>query len=144
MTYPAPAADGPIEPPRPPVGHTGSFSVMVAVTERVLTWFSGDVFEHTMLQNDAADVHDILKDIDDLMGPDPADDPPEVPPILELIPSEWQRLVSMDSQFPDFISLLSTLTTGVNRSSTIKLQDENARIVLGALDEVSRPQTVAQ
>ena len=86
-------------------------------------------------------VRDILKDIDD---PNPADDPPEAPPIIELILSEWQRLVSMDGQSPDFLSLLSTLTVGVNRSSIIKLQDENARIVLGALDEVGRPLTVAQ
>ena len=54
---------------------------MVA-NERVLTWFSGDDFEHIMPQDDVAftaDVHDILKDIDDLMGPDPADDPPDEP-----------------------------------------------------------------
>ena len=68
------------------------------------------------------------------------EDPPALPPIV----SEWQRLVSMNSQSPDFLPLLSTLTTGVNRSSTIKLQDENARIVLGALDEVGCPLTVVK
>ena len=67
---------------------------------------------------------------------DPDDDLPEVPSILEPIVSEWQRLASMDKQSPDFLFLLSTLTTGVDRPSTIKLQDENARIVLGVLDEV--------
>ena len=62
------------------MGHTGSFSVVVVVTERVFTWFSGDDFEHVVPLDDGAftaDVHDILKDIDDLMGPDPADDPPD-------------------------------------------------------------------
>ena len=72
------------------------------------------------------------------------DDPPEVPPILDPIVSEWQRLASMDGQSPNFLPLLSTLTTGDNQSSTIKLQDENARIVLGALDEVGRPLTVVK
>lgn len=72
------------------------------------------------------------------------DDPPEVPSILDSIVSEWQRLASMDGRSPDFLPLLSTLTTGDNRSSTIKLQDENARIVLSALDKVGRPLTVVK
>ena len=72
------------------------------------------------------------------------DGPREVPPIHDPIVSKWQRLASMDRQSPDFLPLLSTLTTGDSRSSTINLQDENARIVLGALDEVSRPLTVVK
>ena len=72
------------------------------------------------------------------------DGPPEIPPILDPIVSEWQRLASMDSRSPDFLSLLSTLTTGVNRSSTIKLQDENAKIVLSALDKVGHSQTAVK
>ena len=67
---------------------------------------------------------------------DPDDDFPEVPSIPESIVSEWQRLASIDKESPDFLSLLSTLMTDVDRPSTIKLQDENARIVLGILDEV--------
>ena len=50
----------------------------------------------------------------------------------------------MDGQSADFLSLLSTLTTGANRSSTTKLRDENARIVLDALDEVDHLPTVAE
>ena len=72
------------------------------------------------------------------------EDPPEVPPILDPIVADWQKLASMDSQSPDFLSLLSTLTTGVSRSLTIVLQDEDARIVLGALDEVGRPPTAVK
>ena len=120
---------------------------MVAVTECVLTGFSVDNSEHVVPQGDVefdANVPDILKDSDDLMGPDPADHPPEVLPILDPIVSEWQRLASMDKRSSYFHSLLSTLTTGVNRSSTTNLQDENARIVLGALDEVGRPPTVVK
>ena len=91
-----------------------------------------------------ADVHDILRGIDDTMGPDPADYLPEVPPILDPIVSEWQRLTSMGRRSPDFLSLLSTLITSVSQSSTIKLRDENARIVLGALDKVGHPPTVVE
>ena len=49
----------------------------------------------------------------------------------------------MNQQSPDFLPLLSTLIAGDNRSSTIKLRGDDAKIVLGAIDEVGCPFAVA-
>ena len=70
------------------------------------------------------------------------DDPPEILPIVDPVACQWQQLALADRQSPDFLPLLSLLTTGTNRSSTIALRGDNAKVVLGALDEVSRPFTV--
>ena len=43
----------------------------------------------------------------------------------------------MDQQSPDFLPLLSSLTAKFNRSLTTKLLDDDARIVLSVMDEVS-------
>ena len=43
----------------------------------------------------------------------------------------------MDQQSPDFLPLLSSLTTEVNRFLTTKLRDYDARIALSVMDKVS-------
>lgn len=63
---------------------------------------------------------------------------------MDPIVSQWQRLASMDRASPAFIPLLVSLTTGSNRSSTAKLRGEDAKITLGALDEVGCPFVVAR
>lgn len=65
-------------------------------------------------------------------------DPPDILPAGDVDPivSQWQKLVSMDQQSPGFLPLLSSLIAGANRSSTIRLQGHDARIVLDALDKV--------
>ena len=55
---------------------------------------------------------------------------------MDPIASQWQRLASMDRQSPDFSSLLSSLITGTNRSSTTKLRGDDAKVTLDALDQV--------
>ena len=52
------------------------------------------------------------------------------------IASQWQRLASTDRRSPDFLPLFLSLTTETNRSSTTKLRGDDAKITLGALDEV--------
>ena len=66
-------------------------------------------------------------------------DPPEDPPTIDPIASEWQKLASMDRQSRNFLPLLLTLIAEGNQSPTTKLRDENARIVLSVLDEVGLP-----
>ena len=63
------------------------------------------------------------------------DDSPEDPP--DVIVAQWQRLASMDPQSPDFLPLLSSLTTDDDRSPTIKFCGDDARVTLGVIDEVS-------
>ena len=63
---------------------------------------------------------------------------PSVLPNVHPIVSQWQQLASMDRQSSGFLLLLLSLTTGASRSSTAALRGENAKITLGALDEVGR------
>ena len=75
-------------------------------------------------------------------SPSPNDSPevlPSVLPSVHPIVSRWQQLASMDRQSSDFLLLLLSLTTGDNRSSTTALRGDDAKITLGALDEVGRP-----
>ena len=72
------------------------------------------------------------------------DEPPETLPNMDPAASQWQQLALMDRQSPDFLPLLSLLITGTNRSSTIALRGDDAKIALGALDEVSRPLAVVK
>ena len=67
------------------------------------------------------------------------DKPQTLIPSVDPIASKWQQLASTDQQSPDFLPLLSSLTTGANRSLTIRLRGDDAKIALGALDEVSFP-----
>ena len=60
----------------------------------------------------------------------------EVASNMDPIASQWQRLASMDRRSPDFLPLFSFLTTWANCSSTAKLRGDDAKITLGALDEV--------
>lgn len=64
------------------------------------------------------------------------DNPQGVIPSVDPIALKWQQLASTDQQSPDFLPLLSFLTTGDNRSLTTRLRGNDARIALGALDEV--------
>jgi hypothetical protein len=64
-------------------------------------------------------------------------DPPEDPSDMNPIVSQWRRLASMDGRSQDFLPLLSSLITGTNRSSTTDLRGDDAKITLGALDDVS-------
>lgn len=66
-------------------------------------------------------------------------EPPKGLPNTHPIASEWQRLASTDQHSPDFLPLLSSLTTGTAHRSTSKLRDESAKITLDALDEVDCP-----
>ena len=75
-------------------------------------------------------------DSETVVSPTP-DDPPEVLPDTEdPIVSQWQRLASMDRQSPEFPSLLLSLITGTNRSSTTELRGDDAKIALDSLDQV--------
>jgi len=49
----------------------------------------------------------------------------------------WKHLASMDRQSPDFLPLLITLTAAANRPLMTTLRDDDARITLSAMDEVS-------
>ena len=60
----------------------------------------------------------------------------EVPPDVGPTVSQWQRLASTDRRSPDFLPLFLSLTTEASRSSTTKLRGDDAKITLGALDEV--------
>jgi hypothetical protein len=64
---------------------------------------------------------------------DPSEDSPDMNPIV----SQWQRLASMDGLSHEFLPLLSSLIIGTNRSSTTNLRGDDAKITLGALDDVS-------
>ena len=66
-------------------------------------------------------------------------DPPQVLPDMNTIVSQWQQLTSMDRQSTGFLPLLSSLTSGTNKVSTTMLQDDDARVTLGAIDEVNLP-----
>ena len=77
-----------------------------------------------------------------ISSPTPNDSPevlPSVLPSVHPIVSRWQRLASMDRQSSDFLPLLLSLTTGANRSSTTALRDDDAKITLSTLDQVSHP-----
>ena len=63
---------------------------------------------------------------------------------VDPIASRWQQLASMDRQSPDFLPLLSSLTGGTNRSSTIELRGEDAKVTLSTLDEVCYPFAVTK
>lgn len=65
-------------------------------------------------------------------------DPPKVTPDMNPITSRWQRLALMDRHSPDFLPLLLLLTTA-DRSLTTTLRGDDAKIALGALDEVRCP-----
>ena len=65
------------------------------------------------------------------------DTSPEVPPDMTPIFLQWQKLTSIGRESPDFLPLLSSLTAEVNRSSTVKLCGDDARIALSVTDEVS-------
>ena len=56
---------------------------------------------------------------------------------MKPVVSEWLRLASMDRQSPDFLPLLSTLVKN-DHTPTVKLQGNDARIVLSVLVEVRR------
>ena len=71
--------------------------------------------------------------------PPSPNDSPEVLSSEDPIVSLWQRFASMDRQSPHFLPLLLSLTTGIIRSSTTALRGDDAKIALGALDEVGRP-----
>ena len=53
------------------------------------------------------------------------------------IASRWQSLASMDPRSPGFLPLLSSLTTGNNRSLTIELSGVDAKNTLSIMDEVN-------
>ena len=55
---------------------------------------------------------------------------------VDPVVSEWLRLASMDRQSPDFLPLLSSLVENGDHAPTVKLQDKDARTVLGVLVEV--------
>jgi hypothetical protein len=55
---------------------------------------------------------------------------------MDPIASQWQRLASMKRQSLDFLPLLLSLTIGINRTSTTKLQGNDAKVALDVLDEV--------
>jgi len=67
------------------------------------------------------------------------DDPQAVIPSVDPIASKWRILASTDPRSPDFLPLLSSLTAGDNLSLTTRLRDDDAKIALGALDEVGFP-----
>jgi len=50
----------------------------------------------------------------------------------------------MERESPDFLPMLLSLTTGTGRSSTTNLRGDNAKVTLGALDEVGYPFAVAR
>jgi len=77
-------------------------------------------------------------------SPAPNDTPEVLPDTVDPIVSQWRRLASMDRQSPDFPSLLSSLITGTNRSSTIKLRSHDAKITLDALDQVGCSLAIAR
>lgn len=72
------------------------------------------------------------------------DNPLAVISTVDPIASKWQQLASMDRRSPDFPPLLSSLTTGDNRIPTTKLRGDDAKIALGALDEVGFMTVVAR
>jgi len=72
------------------------------------------------------------------------DNPQVVIPSVDPIASKWQQLASTDQQFPDFLPLLSFLIAGDNRSLTTRLRSNDAKIALGALDEVEFPPIAAR
>ena len=55
------------------------------------------------------------------------------------IVSQWQRIVSMDQQSPNFLPLLSSLTTRDSRSSIVKLSRADAKVTLNIMDQASFP-----
>ena len=63
---------------------------------------------------------------------------------MDPIVFQWQRLASMNRQAPDFPSLLSSLITGTNRSSTAELRGDDAKITLDSLDQVGFSFVVAR
>lgn len=73
----------------------------------------------------------------EMIFPVASDDPREDQPDVNRIVSRWQDLASMDQQSPDFLPLLSSLTTGDHRSPTINLCGADARDTLSIMDEVS-------
>ena len=70
-------------------------------------------------------------------SPDP-DETSETLNDVDPVVSEWLRLASMDRQSPDFLPLLSSLVENGDHAPTVKLQDKDARAVLGVLVEVRR------
>ena len=73
----------------------------------------------------------------EMIFPVASDDPREDQPDVNRIVSRWQDLASMDQQSPDFHPLLSSLTAGDHRSTTINLCGADARDTLSIMDEAS-------
>ena len=63
---------------------------------------------------------------------------------MDPIASKWKQLASMDRQSPGFLPLILFLIAGANRPLTIRLRGNDAKITLGALDEVSLPSVAAR
>jgi len=69
-------------------------------------------------------------------------DPQVVIPSVDPIASKWQQLASTGQQSPDFLPSLSFLIAGDNRPLTTRLRSIDAKIALGALDEVGFPPAI--
>jgi len=67
-----------------------------------------------------------------------------VSPVISPIVHQWLRLASPGLRPQDFLSLLSFLVEGPNRSLTTKLQGNNAKTTLNAIDKVSCPFTAVR
>ena len=52
------------------------------------------------------------------------------------IVAQWRQLASINPQSPDFLPLLSSLTSEGNRSSTTKLCGDDAGVTLGVINQV--------
>lgn len=73
----------------------------------------------------------------EMVSPVEPNDPREASPEVALAAPQWQRLASMDGKSPDFLPLLSSLTSQGNRSLTTNLRGTEASITLNAMDQVS-------